>query len=968
MVSEFHTARPAARRRLFFYLAIVSILGLVLSAGMPVHAQSPAPDDVPTLTEASQTPLSPVLVAPNSYRWPTLEESLTTSGATPPPGTNRGVVQADAAGTLIDVPPYVWYHGCGPTTAGMVLGFWNAHGFNKLFPGSAASQSDTVNQVIASDGHYADYSLPLDDLAHSATILPDKSEDPVGDEHADNSIADFMKTSQSKHLLRYGWSSSRWIADAFENYVHYKAPEYSVMVRFLTMEDGLTWDLFRSELQAGRPVMLIVDTDGDGETDHAGTAIGYDDSQGQTYAVYDTWDTDPHWYEFKKMAPGQQWGIYGAALVNLGSTFLVNSTNDEPDANPGDGLCRTLSGFCTLRAGVMEANANPGHDTILLPSNTYTLTLGGLNENLAATGDLDITQNLSIIGDGIDKTIIDGGKLDTVFSIGDLEQDGVLDTPVKANQTQEMFMVYFSGVTIRNGLGGIAAYGGGTFTMDNSKVTQNDGTGIWTVGPIVNLTGVSVTDNHAPDSIGGIHASSGKLTITTSTIQDNSGSIGGISAGGGMLLTTSTVAENTGSLGAGGIGLTGSATIVNSTIARNAGSEGGGIWTSNDLVLINTTIAANNANGTGSEMSSGAGGGIYTTKQYTVILNETLLANNESSEGSKDCSGSFTSGGYNLIGSLEGCTLSEGPGDIIGIDAKLAENLADNGGPTRTMALLAGSPAIDAGNPSGCTDESGSDLTYDQRYSTRPMDGNGDGVAICDIGAFEVQVPSPTATPSTGTPPSPTCTAPVTPATPTSTKTPTATQSPTTPTVAPPTVTPSATGTPQGCYEAILNGGFEKDEAWYLPVTKYQAGYDQSLIMEAAANYSTDEVHSGGRSMRTGIIDAAKNIYSYSSAWQQVAIPANATSASFSFWAFPQAINGIDGFDVQLALVLDTNKLEVERPVNQRSDGRAWKSFQFDFKKYAGRTIWVYFGTYNNGWGGTMAMFVDDVSLRICKP
>jgi len=383
-----------ARRRLYLSLAVVLILGLVISAfsGVTVRAQAPTPDEIPTLDAASQVSENIVPVQPASYRWPSLAEALTTSGATPPPGTNRGVVMANAAGTLIDVPPYVWYHGCGPTTAGMVLGFWNAQGYNKLFPGSAATQSDEVNQAIASDGHYTDYSLPLDDLAHSESILPDKSEDPVGDEHADNSIADFMKTSQSVHALRYGWSSSRWIEDAFEDYIHYKAPEYSVMVRFLTMEDDLTWDLFRSEMDAGRPVLLIVDTDGDGETDHAGTAIGYDDSEGQMYAVYDSWDTDPHWYEFKQMGPGQQWGIYGAALVNLGATFHVNSTVDEPDANPGDGLCLTVSGVCTLRAAIMEANANPGHDTIMLPTNTYVLPLDGLNENAAATGDLDITR------------------------------------------------------------------------------------------------------------------------------------------------------------------------------------------------------------------------------------------------------------------------------------------------------------------------------------------------------------------------------------------------------------------------------------------------------------------------------------------------------------------------------------------------------------------------------------------------
>ena len=65
-------------------------------------------------------------------------------------------------------------------------------------------------------------------------------------------------------------------------------------------------------------------------------------------------------------------------------------------------------------------------------------------------------------------------------------------------------------------------------------------------------------------------------------------------------------------------------------------------------------------------------------------------------------------------------------------------SLQDNGGTTFTHALLAGSPAIDGGNPAGCTDPWGNPLTTDQRGEVRPADGNGDCTAICDIGAYEV--------------------------------------------------------------------------------------------------------------------------------------------------------------------------------------------------------------------------------------
>ena len=72
--------------------------------------------------------------------------------------------------------------------------------------------------------------------------------------------------------------------------------------------------------------------------------------------------------------------------------------------------------------------------------------------------------------------------------------------------------------------------------------------------------------------------------------------------------------------------------------------------------------------------------------------------------------------------------------------------LADNGGPTQTRVLLAGSPAIDGANPVGCTDLAGGPLGIDQRGQQRPTDGNGDLIAVCDVGAFELGTKLPTCT------------------------------------------------------------------------------------------------------------------------------------------------------------------------------------------------------------------------------
>lgn len=79
-----------------------------------------------------------------------------------------------------------------------------------------------------------------------------------------------------------------------------------------------TWDLFRAELDAGRPLVLLVDTGGDGSTDHFVTATGYDDAGGaRNYACLNTWDTGVHWFEFTGVAAAQPWGIYGGVTLTI---------------------------------------------------------------------------------------------------------------------------------------------------------------------------------------------------------------------------------------------------------------------------------------------------------------------------------------------------------------------------------------------------------------------------------------------------------------------------------------------------------------------------------------------------------------------------------------------------------------------------------------------------------------------------
>jgi len=213
----------------------------------------------------------------------------------------------------------------------MLVGYWDTRWFGKLIPGDASPQSPAVEEMIASSqgaaNHYTDYALPLD---ATPSLLPDRSELPAGDEHASNSLADFMFTSFSSQGNFYGWS---WFSDfgpALQGYVAYinatyGASYYVTTADYYIFNNSFNWSLLQSEIDAGRPLGLLVDTNADGITDHFITAIGYDDSAGvQTYAALNTWDTEVHWYEFAPMAEGVPWGIFGA------TTMQISSFQDTP--------------------------------------------------------------------------------------------------------------------------------------------------------------------------------------------------------------------------------------------------------------------------------------------------------------------------------------------------------------------------------------------------------------------------------------------------------------------------------------------------------------------------------------------------------------------------------------------------------------------------------------------------------------
>lgn len=450
------------------------------------------------------------------------------------------------------------------------------------------------------------------------------------------------------------------------------------------------------------------------------------------------------------------------------TVFNVNSATDATDVSPGNGICETApgNGICTLRAAIQETNALPGSDTIELPAGDYSLTLAGQNEDLSATGDLDIRGSLKIIGTGAELTKING-NLDRVFDI----MTGA-ETTVELDKIQ-----------IRNGL--INALG------------WQHGAGIRSSGNILKITnsiirGNRITDSqYAPSYGGGIYASNNQLVITDSEISGNTvesmrwaGGAGIISTGnliiekstvkdnyvqsgstvdsggiwiksGTFLINDSTIYNNTATAGYGGgilQGVNASGTITNSLISYNNAGIGGGISSSGNLTITNTTITGNQARGGGaiyfssntygnppllsiinSTIYNNYGSGyateaidsIYYSYSYGYSDQVKIVNSIISARTNRNCNQLLTSLGHNLSSDTS-CGLTN-QGDLQNQYLyPYLSYLQDNGGPTLTHALLQNSPAIDNANPTYCP-------PTDQRGIARPQGPQ------CDIGAYEAE-------------------------------------------------------------------------------------------------------------------------------------------------------------------------------------------------------------------------------------
>jgi hypothetical protein len=322
--------------------------------------------------------------------------------------------------------------------------------------------------------------------------------------------------------------------------------------------------------------------------------------------------------------------------------------------------------------------------------------------------NLGIDFNLNILGSSAATTIIDGGGNYTVVTI-----------PKSGTH------VTLSKVTIRNGTAG-GIYNSGVLRVIDTILSGNSarsyGGGIYNSGTLLvidsTLSGNTVSEtcyNICPAYGGGIY-NIGALTINKTTLSENLASARDTdrrSAGGGIF--------NGGTLAINNSTLTGNSAVV-AGCSSGCGYGGGGIYNDGTLAINNSTLTGNSA--------TSIGGSIYTSSEGTAILQNTIVANSPSGG---NCGGSVSSKGYNL--SSDGTCDFDGPGDRNNTNPMLGP-LQNNGGSTKTMALLPGSPAIDAGNPTGCTDDLGHLLTTDQRSMPRP---NTEDTGGCDIGAYERQ-------------------------------------------------------------------------------------------------------------------------------------------------------------------------------------------------------------------------------------
>jgi parallel beta-helix repeat protein/predicted outer membrane repeat protein len=410
----------------------------------------------------------------------------------------------------------------------------------------------------------------------------------------------------------------------------------------------------------------------------------------------------------------------GGIYLNGGALSLINSTltaNTAGGSSSGGGIYATNGTSIAITNSTVSGNSasggqgggiyvagGPAGETVTVTGSTFSANTAGLGAGIGGDGQ-GYPVNVSISGST------------------------------------------FSGNTASSAGGGIYLYTGVSITISSSTFSNNTAPGGG--GAVYNFVSTTITNstfsgNSANNGQGGAVRAVQFLTVSNSTFSGNGAQVGGgVYTGFGtgnsspISITGSTFNGNTTSGSGAGLYVdttTNSAgtdlSLANDTFAGNtAGGQGGALYTVDSTVhgaIVNTTITSNSA--------SGGGAGLFLATPLITVTNSIIAGN----PAGLNCAGAPPTDGGNNLTDISGntCNFSPANNDVLTASPGLG-TLGSNGGPTQTIPLLVGSPAIDAAKAAVCASAPVSGV--DQRGITRPQG------AGCDIGAYEF-VPLPTTT------------------------------------------------------------------------------------------------------------------------------------------------------------------------------------------------------------------------------